>query len=144
MSGFIVWLIISAMLIIIDAFTASFMLVWFGISGFVAALLSALGVSLGAQVVVFLIGGLILAILLYPIAKEKFKVDKKTLLTREETYEGKVLKAEHDIEDKGSIKLDGVLWNAINEGSAIKKGEFFKILRLEGNKIVIEKVEEEK
>ena len=143
MNEFIIWLIISIALIVVDGFTSSFLLVWFGISGFIAALLAFLGVPMIVQIVVFLIVGTLLAFILYPIAKEKFKVDQKTLPLREETYIGKILEAEEDIKEKTSVKIDGVLWNAVNKGEMIKKGEKMKVIALEGNKIIIKKVEEE-
>lgn len=143
MNEFIVWLIISIALIVVDGFTSSFLLVWFGVAGFVAALLSALGVSIGVQIAVFLILGSVLAVILYPIAKQKFKVNEKTLPLREETYIGKVLEAEDDIKDKTSVKIDGVLWNAINKGEPIKKGQKMKVIGLDGNKIIVKKIEEE-
>lgn len=143
MNEFIIWLIMSIALIVVDGFTSSFLLVWFGISGFITAILAFLGVPMIVQIIVFLIVGTILTFILYPIAKEKFKVNQKTIPSREETYIGKILEAEEDIKEKTSLKIDGVLWNAVNKGEKIKKGEKIQVIALEGNKIIIKKLEGE-
>ena len=41
----------------------------------------------------------------------------------EQTYIGKIMIAEKDIDEKSEIKVSGIYWTVINKGSKINKGE---------------------
>lgn len=138
----IIWIIIAIIAIGIDILTSNFLFVWFT-SGAVVAMISTLfGVSVGYQIVIFLVVNLITISIGYPWVKKKFqKVVKRTPLM-EENYIGRVMKAEENIENRVRIKVDGVFWTAQNIGDEIKVGEKFKILGIDGIKLLIKKEEE--
>lgn len=60
----------------------------------------------------------------------------------EETYIGRVMKAEEDIIEKAKVKVDGIYWTVLNKGEEIKRGENFEIIGIEGIKLIIKKEEE--
>ena len=78
----------------------------------------------------------------YPWAKKKFKKSVKRTPLMEETYIGRVMKAEEDIIEKAKVKVDGIYWTVLNKGEEIKRGENFEIIGIEGIKLIIKKEEE--
>ncbi|MGL5086359.1 MAG: NfeD family protein [Clostridium sp.] len=138
----IIWIIVGIVVIVLDVITSSFLFVWFSIGAFAALIASLLGASLGMQIIIFLAVSIATVAIGYPWARKKFKSSVTRLPLMEEKYIGMILKAEDDIEDRGKAKLGGVYWAVINKGETIKKGESFKIVQFEGNKLLIEKEEE--
>lgn len=57
----------------------------------------------------------------------------------EEKYIGLIKTAEEDILEEGRIKIDGIYWGIKNKGPQIKAGDKFKIIEIEGIKLIIEK-----
>ena len=95
-----------------------------------------LGISFVVQLISFVLIGIIATLIFYPIFKKKLKEIPKTL-TREEEIIGKEFIANTDIEDTGSVMIDGIYWTVINEGKAIKTGEKFIITGIVGTKFTI-------
>ena len=95
------------------------------------------------QVIVFAVINIISMSVGYPWLKKKFKKGFTKTLRMEETYIGKVIKAEKEISNKAQIKVNGEYWTAVNTGVDIKQGEEFIITGIEGIKLLIKKVEEE-
>ena len=61
----------------------------------------------------------------------------------EEKYIGKILESDKEIKDTAQIKLGGDYWMVVNRGKVINSGDKFKIIGLNGIKLLIQKVEEE-
>lgn len=135
----IFWIILGIVVFVLDIATSSFLFIWFSIGAVAAMIASLMGASVGAQVIIFLAVSIVTISIGYPWARKKFKSSVAHTPLMEENYIGKVLKAEDDIEERGKAKLSGVYWAVINKGETIKKGESFKIVRFEGNKLIIEK-----
>ena len=55
----------------------------------------------------------------------------------EQTYIGKEMIADEDMEEKSKIKVSGIYWTAYNKGKTIKKGEKYTITGIEGNKLIV-------
>lgn len=133
----IIWLVVAIFAIVIDLITSSFIFMWFSIGAVVAIILSFFGVTMAWQIIIFLITGIILIALGYPWAKKKFKVEKNNTLTMEQTYIGRTMLANEDIVEKVNIKVDGIYWTAYNKGQKINKGDYFIIVGIEGNKLIV-------
>jgi len=142
MGSAVFWIIIGVIVFLLDIGTSSFLFIWFSLGAFAAMIAALLGASVGLQIIIFLAISIITIAIGYPWARKKFKASVTRTPLMEETYIGKVLKAEEDIEERGKAKLGGVYWAVLNKGQTIKKGESFKIVEFEGNKLVIEKEEE--
>lgn len=138
----ILWIIIAAVAILIDIATSSFLFVWFTVGAIAAMIAEVMGVSFGIQVIIFLVVNLITVSLGYPWAKKKFKTSVKRTPLMEETYIGRVMKAEENIGQRAKVKVDGIYWTVQNTGEEIKAGDNFKIIGIEGIKLIIEKEEE--
>lgn len=139
----IVWLLVAIGFFAIDIFTSAFLFVWFGLGALIAMIGAIVGIPLEIQIILFLVASLVSTSVGYPWARKRFKVNIKKTKTRDEEQIGTIGMAEKDIINEGEIKLDGVLWKAINTGEKINKGDNYKILQFKGNKIMIEKVEED-
>lgn len=139
MSAVIFWIIIAAIAIGIDIITSNFLFAWFTVGAIAAMIADLIGVPFGYQIIIFLILSLITISIGYPWAKKKFKKDVKRIPLMEETYIGRLMKAEEDIVDRARIKVDGVYWTVQNTGEKIKAGDSFKIIGIEGIKLIIKK-----
>lgn len=142
MTATIFWIILGIVVFVLDIATSSFLFIWFSVGALAAMVASLLGASIGVQIIIFLAVSIVTISIGYPWARKKFKSSVTHTPLMEETYIGKILKAEDDIEERGKAKLGGVYWAVINKGETIKKGESFKVVRFEGNKLIIEKEEE--
>lgn len=139
MSAIIFWIIIAGIVIAIDIATSNFLFAWFVVGSVTAMVADLIGLSFGVQIIIFLVVNLITIAIGYPWAKKKFKKSVKRLPLMEETYIGRVMKAEEDIVDRARVKVDGIYWTVQNTGEEIKLGENFKIIGIEGIKLNIKK-----
>lgn len=133
----IVWILVAIAVIDIDIVTSSFVFMWFSLGAFVAIILSLIGISVAWQIVAFLVIGVATVSIGYPWAKKKFKADVNHVPTMEQTYIGKEMIANEDMEEKSKIKVSGIYWTAYNKGKIIKKGERYIITGIEGNKLIV-------
>ena len=145
MNLIVVWILIALGVILIDIFTSAFMFSWFAIGALAAILANCLGVNLTGQVIIFAVIGLIAICIGYPIVKKKSNKEGKKIPLMEESYIGKVFKAQDDIVDIARIKVGGIYWTGVNKNHSekISKGNYFKIVGIEGNKFIIEECEKE-
>lgn len=142
MLSIIFWIVVAVIVTVLDILTSSFLFVWFAVGGFAAMVASMLGATWWLQVMVFLIVSIITISIGYPWAKKKFKASIKHTPLMEETYIGRVMKAESDILQKARVKVDGIYWTVQNQGDIIKKDSNFRIVGIEGNKLIVNKEEE--
>lgn len=143
MGAIILWIIIAIGSFVIDILSSSFCFVLLSAGSIAAAICASLGMSIAMQVIVFAVINIISMSVGYPWLKKKFKKGFTKTLRMEETYIGKVIKAEKEISNKAQIKVNGEYWTAVNTGVDIKQGEEFIITGIEGIKLLIKKVEEE-
>lgn len=133
----IFWIIVAIGVVLLDALTGSFLFVWFSVGAIGALVAYFLGASTGVQILVFLILSVITISVGYPWSKRKFKKTIQHTPLMEEKYIDKILVAEEDFQGKTRIKLDGNYWTADSGFEKINKGEQFKIIKIDGNKIIV-------
>ena len=138
MSTIVLWLLIAVAVIVLDLFTSTFLFVWFSIGSFAAVIATLLGFDFGIQLLVFAVISLISIAIGYPWARKKFKQMTTRTPLMEETYIGNVYVAEEDIHDTFRFKVKGIYWTGENVGTAIKKGQKFHIVGIDGNKLKVE------
>jgi membrane protein implicated in regulation of membrane protease activity len=136
------WLIIAVCAIAIDILTSNFCFVLFSIGAIVAAICGILGVPFIIQIIIFSIVSIISLAIGYPWLKKKYKHMRKNTPLMEETYIGKIIKSEKDIDSKAQVKVNGEYWTVVNEGDVIHAGENFIITGIQGIKLKIKKTEE--
>ena len=143
MALIIFWLLIAIGVIVVDLLTSAFLFIWFSIGALAAIVANLCGVNFAGQFTIFAAVSLISLLVCYPLVRKKFKKDMKKTPLMEEKYIGMTLTSDESIVDKTRIKVGGVYWTGENKGKLIKKGEKFKIIGIDGNKLLIKGLEEE-
>lgn len=140
----IVWAAIAVAVIVLDILTSTFLFVWFSFGSLAAIIANIAGLGFGWQVFIFALVSLISISIGYPWAKKKYKKMVKPTPRMEETYIGMVFTADEDIATQTRLKVKGIYWTGINENDKILKGQKFQITGVDGNKLTIKGIEEEK
>lgn len=136
----ILWIAIAVVALLIDIFTSNFFFVWFTIGAVGAIFTQVLGYSIIVQSIVFLILSSLAILIVYPIVKKNIKTTVKPTLLREQTYIGKEFTVDEDMINNRTIRVDGVLWKLDNIGEEVLNGDKVRIVKLNGNKILIKKI----
>ncbi len=141
---FWIWVAICALSIIAEIATAELVSVWFTLGGLVAMLLSCIpGVGWYWQILAFMIISVVCLVFLRRVAKKYLLkgVDEKT---NADSLIGKTVRMETPASDmeNGSAKIGGVVWTVREvSGAPLAVGEDVCIIALEGNKLLVSRVE---
>ena len=143
MSYWVMWLVVVVLLAIIEASTVNLVSIWFVISGLVALIVSLFTEAFYIQFGVFVLLGIILLVITKP-AMNKMVKEKETKLNLERILGMEGIVTEEIEKNKiGEVKVDGKLWSAISDVK-IPVNSVVKAVSIEGVKLVVEKVQEEK
>ena len=143
MSYWVMWLVVVVLLAIIEASTVNLVSIWFVISGLVALIVSLFTEAFYIQFGVFVLLGIILLVITKPAMNKMFK-EKETKLNLERIIGMEGIVTEEIEKNKiGEVKVDGKLWSAISDVK-IPVNSVVKAVSIEGVKLVVEKVQEEK
>jgi len=136
----LLWIIVAAVALAIDLITSSFLFIWFTVGGIVAIVLALFNYPFSTQLITFI--GLSSALMAvgYPIVKKTIKKTVPITPTMEEKYIGDEFYVDSDVNEKATIKFQGIYWTVKNEGEDIKKGDKVKIVGIEGNRLLIKKI----
>ena len=143
MSYWVMWLVVVVLLAIIEASTVNLVSIWFVISGLVALIVSLFTEAFYIQFGVFVLLGIILLVITKPAMNKMFK-EKETKLNLERIIGMEGIVTEEIEKNKiGEVKVDGKLWSAVSDVK-IPVNSVVKAVSIEGVKLVVEKVKEEK
>jgi membrane protein implicated in regulation of membrane protease activity len=139
---FWLWLVLGAIFIIGEIFTAGFFLFWFAIGAGLAAVLSLLGASLIWQLVVFFVVGLVGFIGSRRFAERITRgVELRVGAERFVGKKGYVTELVDAREGSGRVRVEGEEWKASPAtADSIEEGTEVLILRVEGNHLVVRAV----
>lgn len=143
MGQLVLWIIISVAALVIDIATSAFLFVWFTVGGIGAIIALILGASGAVQFITFIAVSAVSMAIGYPMMRKTLKNTVSKTSTMEESYIGRQITIDEDIIEKASVKIDGIYWTVKNSGTPIKKGDTVKITGIEGNKIIVSKIEGE-
>src|SRR6056297_945349 len=147
MSSEIVWMILGFLLLIAEMFTATFFIMWFGVSALFTALLAWLWVdSFLIQLLIFAIVSFLMVLFTRKLAN-KMSGDPSRKITQDDIIGKLGIVTETILSDnsKGLVKMNGKHWRAVAEkGVEIERGKKVVVKRLYGVKIYVEETEEEK
>lgn len=141
-----VWLAVLCVSTALEFITMQMVSIWFAIASIVAIVLALFCVAWWVQLIVFSVLSLVLLVTLRKFSM-KFLLRNTNTKTNADSIIGTVHKLIEPIsEDKpGAVKINGVVWNAISKnGKSIKQNVEVKIENIEGNKLVVSKVETKK
>ncbi|WP_125143322.1 NfeD family protein [Clostridium transplantifaecale] len=144
--AWIIWLAAFVVLIGIEAATMALTTIWFAGGAIVAFLLALLGAGQNIQFAAFFIVSCALLLFTRPFAL-KF-VNKKTVKTNVEGLIGKKARVTADVDNDlatGAAVISGQEWTARStDGKPIKEGTMVKIDAVNGVKLIVSRIEEEK
>lgn len=144
--AWIIWLAAFVVLIGIEAATMALTTIWFAGGAIVAFLLALLGAGQSIQFAAFFIVSCALLLFTRPFAL-KF-VNKKTVKTNVEGLIGKKARITADVDNDlatGAAVISGQEWTARStDGRPIKEGTMVKIDAVNGVKLIVSRIEEEK
>lgn len=137
------WLVISAVLIVIEICTLGLTTIWFAAGALVAALVAYLGIGIIGQWILFLVVSVVLLALTRPLAIKH--LNNKTVRTNADSLIGEIAIVTEDIDNiagKGAAKVQGEEWTARSskKEETIKKGEKVQILGISGVKLIVNKI----
>ncbi|MBO5022139.1 MAG: NfeD family protein [Clostridia bacterium] len=142
---FWIWLAVIVVSVIIEVLTLDLVAVWFSVGAVVPFILSAIGgVPLEIELIIFVVPSALLIIFVRKYA-QKLLFKNMNTKTNVHAQEGKRyrLLEDADFEKNGSIKINDVVWTAVSEnGEKISRGQLVEITKIDGNKMVVKRVEE--
>jgi membrane protein implicated in regulation of membrane protease activity len=136
----VAWFVIGLVLLIVEIFSAGFVVSLIGLACFMAGIVSIFTDNLIIQFVVFAITMILLMIYVRPIIKKLFssKSNKKSNI---DLLIGKVCVVDTEINNlkgTGYIKINADYWKAVSsDGSNIPKGTIVVIEKMEGITVTV-------
>ena len=146
----ILWAIAGVVLIIAEIFTLGFVLLWFGIGAFVAALLGFLGFGFIWQFLGFTLVSVTLTAMSRTIFANYFSHnDENSIKTGVDALPGQigtVSTASRGALNEGAVKVFGSTWTAfpIDEDTPLTEGEKVEVVAVKGSSIYVRKISTEK
>lgn len=142
----IVWVTIFLITLIAEISTEALVSIWFTIGAiFAAALTYVPGMPWWGEIIVFAIISLLSFLIIKPLVNKKLqRIKSNTNVDSLLGKKGVVVKKITNL-DKGEVKINSVIWNAIKRDSEedIEKGEVVEIVAIQGNKLLVRKSSKE-
>lgn len=142
----IYWLLVLAILIVVEILTLGLTTIWFAGGALVAFFLSLFVPSFGIQLGVGLIVSFFLLFYTRPIAKKYLnrgivKTNYESLIGRD----GRVTETVNNLEGVGTVNLGGQLWTARSKDDKeiLTEDTIVTVLNIQGVKLIVEKKVEE-
>ena len=135
----LVWMILAAILVIGEIFTAGFFLLWFGIGAAVAGVLALFGLGAPWQWGGFLIiSGVLFALSRRFAERVTTKQPPGIGADRFIGKKGVVLEEISNIKNTGRVRIDKDEWRADSaSGETIPQGEMVEVTKVEGTHLII-------
>jgi membrane protein implicated in regulation of membrane protease activity len=141
----LLWLILAAVLLIGEIFSAGFFLFWFGIGAAAAGLTALLGAHEAVQLLVFIVVSGVLFVTGRKFANRVTKKQPPGIgADRFVGGIGIVLEEINPSANTGKIRLGQESWRAENEtGGIVPVGAAVRVLRVDGTRAIVQKTEKE-
>lgn len=139
MSSSIIWLIIVAVMIVIEIITLGLTTIWFGIGAIGAAIVAWLGYGVWVQIIVFAVLSVVAMAIVRPFAVRYLNKDKEK--TNVDDVIGKTAVVTKEINNElatGEVQLNGMSWTARSEdGRIIPEKERVEVVSVQGVKLIV-------
>ena len=137
-----IWLIIMAVMIIVEISAPGLVSIWFAAGALAAYVSALLGASTAIQVMAFVLVSVVLLLLTRPLAK-KF-INERAAKTNKETIPGRMAIVTEEINNlaaTGHVTIDGLPWTAraASEEEIIPVGEEVVVEKIEGVKCIVKR-----
>lgn len=139
------WIALTVVLVIVEALTVQLVTIWFAAGSLAAVIAAFAGADTLWQCIIFAVVSLASLLLSRPYVKKA--IEKKAVPTNADRCIGKEAVVTVTIDNRagsGQVKIGGEIWTARSEdGSVIGEDETVLIKRIEGVKVIVEKVKTE-
>ena len=137
----IIWLALTAVLLIIEIMTLGLTTIWFAAGALFAFFAALLGMNQGIQIGVFVVVSVVLLFFTRPLAVKY--LNTKTIKTNTEALVGKTARVIVDINNlksQGQVVINGLEWTARSSDDTVvfKIGDAVTIVGIEGVKLIVE------
>ena len=141
----IIWLALFVVMLGVEALGPALVSVWFAFGALVALIVSFIpGVAWWVEVVIFVVISLATLLALRPVLRRYFK--RNNYNTNIDSFTGKRGYVIEDITflKPGAVKIGDVSWTAVpaDKKAKILENEIIEVVAVNGNKLVVKKVEE--
>jgi membrane protein implicated in regulation of membrane protease activity len=139
-----IWMILAALFVIGEIFTAGFFLLWFGIGAAVAGLVALFGFGMITQLSVFVV----LSLVLFAVSRkfaDRFSNEQPPGIgaNRFIGMEGIVLQPVDNIQSTGRVRMSREEWRAESEsGERLEEGQRVVVTRINGTHLVVKPIQE--
>ena len=143
----IVWLAVFVLAVIIEATTAELVSIFFAIGSALTLVISFIpGVTWWIELIVFVVVSAASLLALRPVFKHLLK--RNIFKSNVDSFQGKRGYVVEDITYliPGAVKMGDVKWSAVpqDKNTTFLKGEVVEVVSINGNKLIVKKVEEKK
>ena len=134
------WIILGIIFVILEIITPTFFFLWFGISGFITAILGIFITNKIITTTFFIILSFILVIFSRKIVKPWLKSSENRKFSLDELENATGIAISDIGKNKsGIVKIFGEEWKAMSD-EEIKSGDKIVVLKREGNTLVVKKL----
>lgn len=136
----IIWLVVLAILLVIEFLTLGLTTVWFAGGALVAFLVSLAGGPLWLQLLLFIAVSVVLLLFTRPLAVKYLNKDvQKTNVDSIPGQKGIVTATIDNLKAEGQVIIQGMEWTArAKNGNTIEKGKVVRVTAVEGVKLIVE------
>lgn len=137
-----IWLVLLAICLLIEASTLGLVTIWFGGGAFVTFVVALFTDSIVIQGIVFLLVSVLLLVFTRPVAtryinEKRTKTNVDSLIGQQ----GRVTEQIDNFKETGVVHLNGLEWTARSEqDEIIEAGEAVIVKRIAGVKLIVEEV----
>ena len=142
----IMWLILLACFLVVEAITVGLTTIWFAGGALVAAIASGLGAGILIQWVLFLVISLVLLIFTRPLAVRYMnKGVPKTNVNSLIGERAVVIQKINNLEQTGQVRINDIEWTArtADDGEEIPTGAVVEIEEIRGVKLIVKEISKE-
>lgn len=139
----VVWLIAMAVFLIVEGIVPGLVSIWFALGALAALIAAMVGAPLWLQLVWFVVVSIAALALTRPLARKY--VNGRVTPTNADRILGRecvVREAIDNLRGTGAVAVDGKVWTArmLNENETAREGETVIARRIDGVKLIVEKV----
>ena len=132
----IFWLVLVAIMLVIEIFTLGLTTIWFSLGGVAAAIAAGLNSPLWLQIVLFAGVSVVVMVLVRPFAVKV--LDKSRAKTNIDELPGQKAEVIENAKGSGTVRLRGVEWMARSvDDTVIEEGKVVTIQSVSGVKLLV-------
>jgi len=134
------WLALFIVALMVEIITADMISIWFALAAIPSFIIALAGGHIIWQIVSFIIFTAVLLILTRPVVKKYLKTNE--IKTNVDAMIGMTVKVIKEItpDDIGRVVVRSIDWAAVSK-ETILVGEHARVLDVDGNKLIVEKIE---